>query len=621
MTSFKTKKISKKPTLSERYGVMRARKTIEWNEMKTDYWDEISDIWENQSTPRSHKILRRITGILLLLASLIFIGILGLRWVGGQTLSSKIDEIKLFNPIIALGNNSGSVAETKKWVTNILIGGIGGKGHPGGELTDSLMLASLDNDTKSVTLFSIPRDFYVAYPKESKISAGKINALYPIGQSENQGVNLLSQKVSEITGQPIHHYMIIDFTGFKSIVNALGWVEVNVPNDIYDREYPNESWGYEVFSIKKWLQTLDGATALKFARSRHSTTDFDRSARQQLLVRAIKDKALSLGVIINPWKISDLINSVRDNLSTDLTVWELVDLGMNFKDIDNKNIVMYSLNNECDSGVCMPGAYLYQPSMELFGTWTVIPEWASRSRLSKYDAIRRYVTNIFTFPQLHNQEAVISIVTNNKNLTAARNLRTSLEKIGFNIDHAKTIVQTGAVIEKSKIVAFYDPTTGTWFNDKNIIIESLKSLEPNINIEYKPKNEFVTESGARIEIILWSDAKSYFDFSTPVEYKEKEQSATLTNKISESTNQSSSATNTAAENKEKTTSTTTKTTIETNTSLSEDKQTSANTTKKTSLPALPNDTKTSAQTEPAATSKTDWNQSNYKFQAGEWENF
>lgn len=193
-------------------------------------------------------------------------------------------------------------------------------------------------------------------------------------------------------------------------MDALGGVEVDVPNAIYDREYPNENWGYEIFSLKKGLQTLNGATALKFARSRHSTSDFDRSSRQQLLIRAIKDKALSLGVITNPAKISDLVGSVRENLSTDLTVGDLVDLGMNFKDIDNKNIVMYSINNECN-GACIAGAYLYQPSMELFGTWTIIPEGASRSRLSKYDAIRRYVNTIFTFPQLRNEEENISIIT------------------------------------------------------------------------------------------------------------------------------------------------------------------------------------------------------------------
>lgn len=132
-----------------------------------------------------------------------------------------------------------------------MIAGIGGRDHDGGELTDSLILASLNYDKKTVTLLSIPRDLYVAYPKGLKQVAGKINALYPIGQSANEGINYLAQKVSEMTGQPIHHYAVIDFSGFRSIVNALGGVEVDVPNDIHDTRYPTYDWKYETFKLSK----------------------------------------------------------------------------------------------------------------------------------------------------------------------------------------------------------------------------------------------------------------------------------------------------------------------------------------------------------------------------------
>ncbi len=80
------------------------------------------------------------------------------------------------------------------------------------------MLIHANRETKSVTLLSLPRDLYVAYGANS---AGKINALYPIGQGQGKGVNLLVEKVSEITNQPIHHYAVIDFSGFKSVVDAL----------------------------------------------------------------------------------------------------------------------------------------------------------------------------------------------------------------------------------------------------------------------------------------------------------------------------------------------------------------------------------------------------------------
>ena len=99
------------------------------------------------------------------------------------------------------------------------------------------------------------------------------------------GIKLLAEKVSEITGQSIDEYMVIDFSGFKSIVDALGGIEIDVPKDLVDREYPDNNWGYEVFSVRRGLQTFNGERALKYARSRHSTSDFDRSERQQLIIK------------------------------------------------------------------------------------------------------------------------------------------------------------------------------------------------------------------------------------------------------------------------------------------------------------------------------------------------
>ncbi len=99
------------------------------------------------------------------------------------------------------------------------------------------------------------------------------------------GIKLLAEKVSEITGQGIDGYIVIDFSGFKNIVDALGGIHIDVPKDLVDREYPDNNWGYEVFTVRAGPQDFDGATALKYARSRHSTSDFDRSERQQLLLK------------------------------------------------------------------------------------------------------------------------------------------------------------------------------------------------------------------------------------------------------------------------------------------------------------------------------------------------
>ena len=110
------------------------------------------------------------------------------------------------------------------------------------------MLASLNGEEKRITLISIPRDLYVSYP-EGK-GAGRINSLYEIGKAD-RGVKYLADKVSELTGQPIDHYIVIDFSGFKKIVDILGGIEIDVPEELIDTEYPDENYGYETLHIKK----------------------------------------------------------------------------------------------------------------------------------------------------------------------------------------------------------------------------------------------------------------------------------------------------------------------------------------------------------------------------------
>jgi anionic cell wall polymer biosynthesis LytR-Cps2A-Psr (LCP) family protein len=121
---------------------------------------------------------------------------------------------------------------------------------------------------------------------------------------------------------------------------------------------------------------MDGETALSYARSRHSTSDIDRSLRQQLIINAIKTKSLSLGIITSPAKISELIDATRKNINTNLTVADIVSLGTTFASMDKSGLSVYNIGHECLSYTsCSVGAYLYNPSMAYFGgAWTIIPE-------------------------------------------------------------------------------------------------------------------------------------------------------------------------------------------------------------------------------------------------------
>lgn len=587
MSAFKTKKIthSWKSFSSKR----KNDNTLEEND-KT--------IEQKTSLPVSSKrsIKTRIIGWLLIISSILFIGILWLRAVGNVQLSSN-DDFRIFQP-------TKVAFEKPKTTQNILIAGIGWLGHPGWELTDSIMLVKADSKTQTVTMLSIPRDLYVAYGKNS---AGKINSLYPLGKSSWSGINLLAQKITDMTGEPVDHFLVIDFSGFKSIVDALGGVTVDVPKDIYDNEYPNENWWWEIFSLKKWIQEMDGNIALKFARSRHSSSDFDRSERQQILLKAIKDKALSLGVLTNPTKVSDLINSVRNNINTDLTVGDIVDLGISFKDIKNSDIHMYSLNDACSEWSCQAGGYLYQPSMAYFWwAWALIPEWASVSRLSSYDEIIQYVKLIFTHPELQDQQKSISIITTKNNLAKAQMIRKKLSQLGFPLDYSSVIIQTGSITGNTRIVSYWNDVAQIGINETSPLIEALKMIEPNVAYHFQGNNEYITDQGPRIEIILSDDSKEYFTFA-----KEESHLPALETKTPSQTDISVETT----PQKEK------EVTQKTSSSLSpetQEKTPSEGTgTKNPKNNPLPSSKKEESAPQESINTQTE----SYQFQPGEWENF
>lgn len=438
----------------------------------------------------------------------------------------------------------GNLIPTKKWVTNILVVGIGWWLHQWGTLADSIMLASLDADKDTVTMISIPRDLYVAYPKRG---AGKINALYSMGIINKVGVSWLANKVSEITWQSINYYAVIDFSGFKYIVNALGGVEVDVEKNIYDNKYPTNNYGYTVFSLKKWVQNLDGATALKYARSRHSTSDMDRSRRQQKLIAAIKSKAFSLNIITNPQKINELIQATNKNISTNLTVGDIVKLGTQFGNIDKKNIRSYNINADCYVYTkCSVGGYLYQPSMAYFGgSWAIIPQWALMNRLSFYQNIQRFVNFILEFPSIYTSEQPIVMITTRKQYTHGKNILKELKKIGINFKSNNVLKRSTGSIEQSHINVYWNKEHSVGINPESDIVKALATLEKNIPIHFVTRNEYVNDDGPKIEIVLWDDAQKYFDFARPLRYLPKIESPKVVSGEKNNTNLPKKSSNTS----------------------------------------------------------------------------
>lgn len=221
-----------------------------------------------------------------------------------------------------IGINTRKLRGEREGRINVLLVGVPGGDHDGPDLTDSIIFVSVNTKDKKIDMFSIPRDLYVEVPG---FGYNKINSAYSLGknyQLAGGGMDVLKDTVESVLDQDIDYYVKVDFDGFVKTVDALGGIDVIVDEDIYDFLYPDGYGGYEPFSLSAGKQHLDGETALKFVRSRQTTSDFDRSKRQQKALMAIKDAFLKKGVIGGAKVLIQVIDILSTHLETDLKVWE-----------------------------------------------------------------------------------------------------------------------------------------------------------------------------------------------------------------------------------------------------------------------------------------------------------
>lgn len=361
---------------------------------------------------------------------------------------------------------------------NILLLGIGGAGHPGGQLSDTIMIASFNPKDKSLAMLSIPRDLYVPIPD---VGWNKINYAHAYGEQylkdKGGGPGLAKKTVSEILDLPIHYYVRIDFSGFQKLVDALGGVTVNAEKPISDPLYPDEKMiGYEPFYLKAGTQKLDGKTALKYARSRETTSDFDRARRQQILLGAIKEKSLSAGVLANPKKIVDILGIIGNHVRTDMAAWEMERLITLGKDINANQIISKVLDNGPNGPLVSSGE----------GGYTLSP------RTGNFKEIQRIAHEIFTDPYLSQENAKIEIQNASSRKGLAGDVSNQLQSYGYNVTKISVASES-----KTKTI-IYD-----YSNGKNPY--TAKFLADRFKVNILPTKE---NSTADFMIILGEDQKN-----------------------------------------------------------------------------------------------------------------
>ena len=248
--------------------------------------------------------------------------------------------------------------EDKGRVTILLAGNsVDDPGHGGAELTDSIMLISIDTVHNNAYMLSIPRDLWVTYgPTNCSVGySGKINAAYVCGEETkfheegypDGGMGLLAKDIEQNFGVDINYYARINYTAFKDAVNAVGGIDITIksedPRGLYDANIAKADGG--PLKLPNGPVHLDGQTALNLARARGDTisygfsqSDFTRTEHQRQMLLALKDKALTAGVLSNPAKISSLFDAAGNNVETDFKTSEIRRLYTISKQINNNNV-------------------------------------------------------------------------------------------------------------------------------------------------------------------------------------------------------------------------------------------------------------------------------------------
>lgn len=225
---------------------------------------------------------------------------------------------------------------------NILFLGIPGEGNDAPFLTDTIIIASIKPSTHQLALMSLPRDLLVELPNQ-KIST-KINALFRMNERNPE---LIAKKIEEIAGQPIDYYAAMDISAAEKIADALGGLNVLVPDDINDTQFPTPDHGVETFSVQKGWRYFDGATIQKYLRTRHSPDgDFARMRQQQAVIEAIRKKIFGLNLLFDLPSVLSLYKEVSRNLQTDLTISDLRRLYAIAKNISYDNVIQKVIDGD-----------------------------------------------------------------------------------------------------------------------------------------------------------------------------------------------------------------------------------------------------------------------------------
>lgn len=335
------------------------------------------------------------------------------------------------------------LARDEQGHTNIVFLGVAGPQEEGGHLSDSIMIASINPSPASVSFLSLPRDLFV----ESSVGNHKVNEIFARARSkaiapyvqegvksinelddktlknaDKAGLSVVKEALSDFTGIPIHYGVVVNFAAFEEIINTLGGIDVFVREDIEDPFYPDGNYGYDTFTIRRGLQHLDGRTALKYARSRKTSSDYNRAQRQQDILLGMREKAAKKELLTDLSKLEEFYQVFQKNVDMDLGITEVIALAKIGVGIDYQTVVSAVLNDDSSQ----KGGFLHTPAKDLYGgQFVLLP--------TDPEETKKFIELLLIYPEVLLEKAQIAILNGSEVEGVARSMNMRLRRMGFHI--------------------------------------------------------------------------------------------------------------------------------------------------------------------------------------------
>lgn len=424
---------------------------------------------------------------------------------------------------------------------NLLLMGIGGEGHEGPQLTDTILFASYQPSSGKIGLMSLPRDMSVPIPGYGYRKVNHANAFGEL-EKEGNGPKLATEVIGSVLDEEIHYYVRVDFEGFAQLIDDVGGIDVYVERGFTDPKYPshgkeyascgdeelvvdesvltlapNYSCRFEALTFQEGWAHLDGQTALKYVRSRHGTngegSDFARSARQQKVLLAIKDKIFSVSTFLNPARLNRILDTLKENIATNMDVSEMLRLARAAKNLQEGQITHHVIDASEDSP-------LYATTLN--GSFVMLPkndDWKPLQKIAEYIFVPKSGQDRFAQTSESKPKFVKIEIQNGTNLSGLA-FRTSqlLDGQGFDV------VKVGNAVSRDYAhTVIYDLTNGGRVDELKALRDFLKAdvtlsatgwmvsgevVPKGISVTSDDYQELATETNIDFLVILGENSSS-----------------------------------------------------------------------------------------------------------------